>query len=512
MKRIAALTAALAASPVTGDADEVLRMQSVWQEGRGEAVHTGLLSLARFDAQGTAMVARGLRLIDVETEVINGSRGFAGLWAAGTGGNLFHVVAGLPALRAKMDEMRAEGMRLVDFEVYREGRGTFYAAVFRNGSGGQRIVRPLTIDKFLESKDMMRSLGLRIVDVEALVLQGQVHFAALYATDAPPAVFTGFRPRPLFTGLRDRMVRDGWELFDVERIGNAQGRDVYFGLWREGPGSSALSRLRSPAEQLFLTARQHEAGKEPVDMELKRLRTDPPPEPASPMPPDPPLLPPNPPHVNVTAGSGTPRLSIRFTGVPDMPLRMEIPESWLPGYLPRQDDTVLVPDGLCGVNIRMADRISWQVGGQVLNDAPFRSGAVTTFGDRLGGIAFSGPIGACAGMDVPWIFHPPFLIGETVLDPPPNLRLVVEGASASLRFRHAGAPVGQVMSATGLFSDETLDRLRSVLDIFDQIAGAQGNLDEYCSTVGTFWAALCLAAPGQSCPLPRPALPDCNAG
>lgn len=512
MKRIA-LAAAIAAIPTAGPAEDRLRMQSVWQEGTGEAIHTGLLSLENFDAQGVALAARGLRLIDVESEVINGRRGFAGLWVEGSGDNFFYIAAGQADLTRKMAEMQREGRRLVDFEVYRDSGTTFYAAVFRNGTGTGLIATPLPIDKFLESKELMRARGLRIIDVETLVRNGEAHFIGLYSSEAPPAVFTGFRPRPRFMELRDRMTSDGWELFDVERIANAQGWDVYFGLWREGSGSSALSRLRSPAQQLFLTAQQREAGKIPVDMELKRLRSGNPPDPADPSTPsDPPQLPPNPPYVEVTGGSGTPRLTIEFTGVPDMPLRMEIPERWLPGYLPRQDGTVLIPDGLCGMNIQLADHISWQIGEEVLNEAPFRSGEVTGSQNLMGGISFSGPIGACAGMDeVPWIFRPPFTVNEEILEPPANLRLVIEGVDARLRFQHASAPVEQVVSADELFADDTLDELSSVLDTYEQVAEAQGNIDDYCSAVGSFWAAVCLVTPGDSCPLPRPRLPECSA-
>jgi len=74
------LFALTAAMPFGGQCADTLRLQSVWQEGDRDAVHTGLLSLEQFNRQGEELAAQGLRLIDVETEVINGRRGFAGLW------------------------------------------------------------------------------------------------------------------------------------------------------------------------------------------------------------------------------------------------------------------------------------------------------------------------------------------------------------------------------------------------------------------------------------------------
>ena len=503
------LFALTAAMPFGGQCADTLRLQSVWQEGDRDAVHTGLLSLEQFNRQGEELAAQGLRLIDVETEVINGRRGFAGLWTRGSGDNYFHVTKGLAAFRRNMQAMRSEGRRLVDFETYRDGGARYWAGVYRNGLGEERIVRPLTIDKFLEYKELMRSQGLQIRDVEAVSGQGEIRFAALYSTETPPVVFTGYRPRAQFTDLRDRMDNDGWALFDVERIRNAQGRDVYFGLWKEGTGSSALSRFRTAAKQLLFTARQHEAGKTPVDVEIKRFTQNMDEDPVDP--PDRPVLPPNPSHVNVSSGSGTPRFEIEFTGPPDFPLRISYPRDWLPSHLPQQDGSILVPDGICGINIKHADHISWQIGEQVLNTAPFRSGDVTETVDLLGGISFSGPIGGCAGQDVPWIFQPPYTQGgETRIDPPNNLKLVVEGVGASLEFQHAGASVEEVVSADEFFAGDTLDQLQEVLDTFDEIAQAQGNIDDYCSTVGAYWTAVCIVSSGGECPLPRPRLPGCS--
>ena len=505
------LCALTAMTPIAGQAADTLRMQSVWQEGDTAAVHTGLLSQEQFNRRGEELAARGLRLVDAETEVINGRRGFSGLWIQGSGDNHFQVTRGLAAFRKNMQEMRSNGRRLVDFETYRDGGARYWAGVYRHGRGEERIVRPLTIDKFLEYKELMRSKGMQLHDIEAVPGPGEVRFAALYSSEAPPAVFTGFRPRPRFIDLRNRMAGDGWELFDVERIRNAQGRDVYFGLWKEGNGSSALSRFRTAAQQLSLTARQHEAGKIPVDMEIKRFTQASDTDPGDP--PDQPVLPANPSSVNVSSGSGTPRFVIEFSGPPDVPLRITYPRDWLPAHLPRQGDTVLVPDGICGINIKRADRISWQIGEQVLDTPPFQSGDVTETVDQLGGISFSGPIGGCAGQDVPWIFQPPYTQGgEVRIEPPPKLRLIVEGANATMEFQHAGAGVEDVVSADELFADETLDRLQVVLDTFSEIAEAQGNIDDYCATVGAYWTAVCVIGPDAECPLPQPRLPECSPG
>ena len=257
-----ATVAALLAAPSFAD---TLRLRSLWQDGDRRAVHTGLLSRAEFERRAEALLADGLRLIDVETEVVNGRRGYMGLWAEGTGGNFFFVGGDLNALRARMEEMRRTGLRLLDFEVFRDGARLRYIGVFGPGRGREMMVRPLPIAQFLEPKDLMRTLGMQLRDVEPIGVSGRWRFAGLYASEAPPAVFTGFRPRSRFTELRDRMVSDGWELFDFERVPNADGDDVYIGLWREDDGASRISRFRSASEQLLFTAQQLADGATPTD-------------------------------------------------------------------------------------------------------------------------------------------------------------------------------------------------------------------------------------------------------
>lgn len=497
------VAAAIMAMPATAD---TLRFHSLWQDGDRRAVHTGLLSQSEFDSRAQAFLADGLRLIDIETEVVNGARGFMGLWAEGSGGNFYYVGGGLTALRSEMEVMRRARLRLVDFEVFRDGANLRYVGVFGPGRGRERIVRPLPIAQFLERKELMRTLGLQLRDVEPVVVGGRWRFAALYASEAPPAVFTGFRPRPRFTELRDRMVSDGWELFDFERVPNAEGDDVYVGLWREGDGPSGISRFRSAARHLFFTSQQLASGATPTDAEVKVVRSG---EGTTPPPPDdPPDLPQNPPWITI-AGTNSQRMVVNFDTPPDHPPEIEVPARWLPSWLPQQDGRVLFPDAHCGFNIRNADRIVWQIpGDDDFDNGVFRSGDVTSTNDLLGGITFSGPIGACADANPGWIFRPPFTAQEQVVSPLPGMRLIIEGVNAELRFQAYDAPVEATFTAFDLFEAPKKDKLVEIQNAFARLAADGEDVPEYCSYVGAYWTAVCLDA-GESCPGEQPDLPQC---
>ncbi|MHA6264421.1 hypothetical protein ACXYMO_14550 [Arenibacterium sp. CAU 1754] len=508
MKRIITIAAFCIAASATCAQDT--RFQSVWHAGTGRSLHTGLLSLEQFEDRMETFRAEGvLRLVDIETMIANGRRGYAGLWTEGSGGNALDRVTGLAALRALMRSRASDGLRLIDVEPYRENGRLRFLALFRPGTGDQRVDRPLPIAKFLERKDLFRTLGLHLHDVEALVIDGEIRFIGLYRADTPPAVFTGFRPRENLMQLRDRMVSDGWELFDIERTKNARGEDVYFALWRQGDGNSRLSRFRRAGQQFTFSLEQQAAGRQAVDFELRRFGDVDPDDPRPLPQPDPPqpVLPSNPPHVTITDDVF---LRIQFTQIGDAPFSIEIPRRWLPDWLPEQNGEILLPDSFCALSIRHADSIFWQVpGDSAVNIPPFQSLETVPPSLALEGIRFSGPIGACFGTQTNWVFDAPFTNGNTPFEPLENMSLVISAVNGELGFLPSEAPHAEPFDAHELFTSDTEDELSSVLDAFEGLFDAQERIDDYCETVGMFWTAVCQTAPGSSCPPEVEILPAC---
>ena len=501
--------AAAALLSVSAGAAEEQRLHALWHDGEGTSRFTGLLSLENFNDTAHELIADGFRLIDVETARLNGSQAFAGLFVEATGSNFLEAGHDLATMRERMRARRAEGLRLSDFEIYRQGGQRRFVGVFRPGSGQQRLVPPLHIARFLERKELMRTLGFRLIDVEAIVVGGQYRFAGLYRTDAPRSVFTGFRPRPNFVQLRDRMASDGWELFDVERAVNAGGDDVYFGLWRRGDGPSILSRFRTPAEQLLLAASQEEQGRVGVDVELKLLADEDTGSPPRPPPPTPPELPGNPDNVAFTDDR---RMRIEFSIDGGLPQRITIPRAWLPAWLPQHEDgEYVLPDTFCALNIRHADRVFWQVPGDpAVGSAPFQSLGTVPSEWQLEGISFAGPMGACADEQTPWQFPVPLTTDDVPFVPLPDMSLVIEGVDGELQFQSSAAPHAEPFDALELFSADFEDELLSVLDLYQEVAEREGNVDRYCAAVGAYWTFICSLTEGSDCPLPQPDLPVCN--
>lgn len=202
---------------------------------------------------------------------------------------------------------------------------------------------------------------------------------------------------------------------------------------------------------------------------------------------------------------------------------MELPESWLPDYLPEKDGVKVLPDTFCALHIRKADSIFWQVPGDSavvsppFNAVPDVSALEPQFFN--GGVEFEGAFGACADTQTEWVFNQPFTSGENLFGPvlanTPNLSLVIEVQGSTLEggteisFMVAGAPEGEVLSADELFEDDSLEALEAVLEGFKEMFEEGYDIPEYCQTTGNFWGEFCEVSPG-SCPASVGILPECQ--
>lgn len=124
------------------------RYLAVWRNGSGEEILTGPMQQDAFFARGERLTARGLRLIDVEVERVNGVLLYSGLFRTGTGSNLITAPLRRRAFLQRRDEMVARGLELVDFERIRvRGRNRF-VGVWSSGPGESRLSVPREFGPF----------------------------------------------------------------------------------------------------------------------------------------------------------------------------------------------------------------------------------------------------------------------------------------------------------------------------------------------------------------------------
>jgi hypothetical protein len=498
---LAAVAAALI--PCTADADEI-RYQAVWQEGQATSLTTAPLSRSAFLESGQALAESGLRLIDVETKILNGTRVYAGLWTQGSGNNFFRGPLGAVEMRNAMEEERARGNRLVDVEVFeRPQGGRRFLGVWRNGTGEEILTGRLQEDAFIARGETLTAQGLRLMDVEVERINGTLFYTGLFRTGTGSNFFTAPRSRIAFRELRNVMVSNGLELIDVETV-RFNGRRNFVGVWASGDGASRISRRRSFGEFFIFAQSQFNDGKRTEDIELAVLVTpdNPDPDPDPGPNPTPVPLPDNPNTVSLVGGN---IFTLDFNLNDSGEVGLEIPSALLPDWLPRPDGDILLPDAPCGFNMRNAFNILWQVpGNDAVEQDPFNStedeaNESLTVDQTLSGVEFGGPVLGCAGQQVNWEFEDVFLDPDPVFEPLPNMRLVIQMEQGeNIRFKADGTPNGELLTARQLYTEQTYQALVDVLEGFDP-AGPFDPL--YCDgQIDAYFVQVCSETPGQ-CPI-----------
>lgn len=474
-------------------ADE-LRYEAVWHAGSGSNIVTEAETLPEFRATGEAQTANGLRLIDVETTLVDGTRLYSGLWVGGTGSNLFDGPLGAVALRERIEEREAQGLRMVDFELFRAPNGgRRYLAVWRPGQGDQRLTGPMEQDAFLaRGQRLVEDEGFRLIDVEVERRDGVLLYSGLFRSGRGSNLITTPLRRAAFIERREEMRAQGLELVDFETI-RAGGARRFIGVWASGDGEGKLTLPRNFDQFVEVGVANTQDGFRTEDMELRvRVTSEPSvPEPVEPVPPGPgPTtadLPDNPLHIDLVSGN---IMTVDFTLLEGL-VQIELPLDHLPDFLPEKDGEVVLPDNICGFSIRMAQSFSWQIpGDDAFDNAVFNSVPdVASLGSDalLGGINFFGPTGVCAEEDADWNFPLPFTT-DAIFEPLPNMRLVIQlMPGGEIRFtEHSPPDAEHVLDAHELFRDETSEKLKKIAEFFEfhqEIDNGYCGIDRYVKKI-----------------------------
>lgn len=492
-------------------ADEA-QFEAVWHQVSATSLTSKPLPLDAFKKEGEQLTKEaGLRLIDVETVVLNGKRVYSGLWTKGDGTNLFSSELSRAAFENTMKSRQKQNLRLIDFEIFRSAGNLRFAGVWRPGTGEEKLTDPLGFDAFVAlGNQWTKKQGLRLIDVEVENVGGKFLYTGLFRSGTGSNLFTGPLSKEAFLAKRDQMVAQGLELVDFERVKN-RSQEFYVGVWFSGKGESQLSELKNFVGFFTFSQSQFNAGKHNADLELfikasGNGNPNPKPVPGDlPEPPSPPL----PPYIELVKGNIF-RIdwSVIIEGMP----RIEIPEAYLPDFLPEVNgEKVLPTEKVCGFNFVQADNAFWQVSNDdAFDEPPFRAVSdVSALGDEvyLGGIRIWGPILGCEGTNQQWNFpwplttqgpfNPQNVEGLSLviqLDPPsPN-----PDASPRIEFILPGPDAIEV-DAADLWDDSWIDELLDWTDVLDALDALS---DKYCG-ISSLIVEICQQNP-TLCPTENP--------
>ncbi|MDH7447418.1 hypothetical protein [Aquimarina sp. 2201CG14-23] len=190
-------------------------------------------------------------------------------------------------------------------------------------------------------------------------------------------------------------------------------------------------------------------------------------------------------HIELSGGHN---IIVDFTTIIDENPKITIPVSYLP-ELPQYDGEIIFPNNFCGMRILKADRFIWlDQGGQVVDTFPYNyvpengpdDSIQELFGDNyyLGGVEFTGPIGACDEANENWSFPYPFTQTDPVMNEP--LKLVIELlAGSEIEFLNYNIHPQEPLGADELFEDVDFNEL---IEFFNETfyEGFENWIDSVC--------------------------------
>jgi hypothetical protein len=141
----------------------------VFLPGTGNQQTINTSNWVAFAGTVASFAAQGLRLVDVETYLNGGGvRQYVGVFQPGSGSQ--ELVRSLNWTQFKLDwsARSALGLRLVDVDTEVVSGVRQYIGVFRQGSGGYGMELHTGYQRFFQGAERINALGLRLVDVHVL--------------------------------------------------------------------------------------------------------------------------------------------------------------------------------------------------------------------------------------------------------------------------------------------------------------------------------------------------------
>ena len=203
---------AVSTATATAAAADTVEVEAVFNASVQDRQVSALMPLDQFLSTGQEISEAGLRIFDVETVRVDGTRRYIGLWRPGGGFSRFIGPIGAIEFGDKVREMRADNRRLEDFEIFRTPTGgRRYLGLWRNGAGEEVITGPMQLDAFDARGVRLAEDGLSLVDLEVEILNGTELYHGLFRTEIGSTTnfFPAAKTRAAFIVERNARVADG---------------------------------------------------------------------------------------------------------------------------------------------------------------------------------------------------------------------------------------------------------------------------------------------------------------
>ncbi len=140
-------------------------------------------TLGQFETWVNDQYNKGLRLIDVETYVVNGQRRWAGVVRSGNWKQKFVHSIEIAAFPQQLTDPANQGLAPFNFEIYVDGGKVYIAAILRSGlltPNGPALVLAVDSPTLKTANQQHINQGRRLVDIETYVSGGKRWWAAFW--------------------------------------------------------------------------------------------------------------------------------------------------------------------------------------------------------------------------------------------------------------------------------------------------------------------------------------------
>ncbi len=214
----------------------------VWRSGTGGYYLWSGVSWADFNTKWSELGGQNLRLINIKTYTVGGVRKWSGAWVAGTDGYaLTPLHLDWAAFNTFWSNAGRQGLRLIQVETYVDNGTLYFMGVFRAGTDGYALT-PLNLDwsAFNTFWSNASSQGLRLINIESYMNGNTRCFLGVFRQGTGGYVLSPYgKDWNQFVTYWSDLGKVNQRLIDIESFVE-NGKRIYLGVWREGTDGYVL--------------------------------------------------------------------------------------------------------------------------------------------------------------------------------------------------------------------------------------------------------------------------------
>lgn len=214
----------------------------VWRSGSSGYYLWSGVSWSDFNTKWSELGGKNLRLINIKTYTVGGVRKWSGVWEGGTDGYaLTPLHLDWAAFNTFWSNAGRQGLRLIQVETYVDNGTLYFMGVFRAGNDGYALT-PLNLDwaAFNTFWSNASSQGLRLINIESYMSGSTRCFLGVFRQGTGGYVLSPYgKDWNQFVAYWSDLGKVNQRLIDIESFVE-NGKRIYLGVWREGADGYVL--------------------------------------------------------------------------------------------------------------------------------------------------------------------------------------------------------------------------------------------------------------------------------